>query len=235
MLSQPHNVESPSQALIYSSIRHRIALLDFLPGEKLSESLLAKSYGVSRTPIRSALSRLESEGLVSIKQGVGTFVTEIDLKEMADIYHLRQELALMLSTFDCDQPSLGMIQSVRNIQQRLTELDDSEKAKRELAHLNLQLFESLHGLVKNRPFREIINRLYYQVARVWIAWMPSEQVPMEANEFINEVDQLLDALQRNDIESLAYQYRCQLSRGFERLSGYFKAHESDRIRSITLN
>lgn len=146
---------------------------------------------------------------------------------MADIYHLRQELALMLSTFDCDQPSIGMIQSVRNIQQRLTELDDSEEAKRELAHLNLQLFESLHGLVKNRPFREIINRLYYQVARVWIAWTPSEQVPLEANEFINEVDQLLDALQRNDIESLAYQYRCQLSRGFERLSSYARAAQNE--------
>ena len=60
---------------IYGIIRDRICLLDYAPGMRLGEEELAKEFGVSRTPIRRVLSRLETEGLLESRHGVGTFVT----------------------------------------------------------------------------------------------------------------------------------------------------------------
>ena len=65
---------------IYSTIRERISLLEYPPSTVIGENELAKEFGVSRTPIRSVLQRLNFEGLVDIRNGVGTVVTDIDLK-----------------------------------------------------------------------------------------------------------------------------------------------------------
>ena len=62
---------------IYGIIRDRICLLEYAPGMRLGEEDLAKEFGVSRTPIRRVLSRLETEGLLESRHGVGTFVTTI--------------------------------------------------------------------------------------------------------------------------------------------------------------
>jgi DNA-binding transcriptional regulator YhcF (GntR family) len=79
---------------IYGTIRDRICLLEYEPGTRLAEEDLAREFGVSRTPIRRVLSRLESEGLVESRHGVGTFVTDVDIDNLAQVFQLRMELAL---------------------------------------------------------------------------------------------------------------------------------------------
>ncbi|MGH1484160.1 MAG: GntR family transcriptional regulator, partial [Geminicoccales bacterium] len=64
---------------IYEELRGRICLLDYEPGAIIKERELANEFGVSRTPLRRVLQKLESDGLVLSKQGHGTVVTEIDL------------------------------------------------------------------------------------------------------------------------------------------------------------
>ena len=58
-------------------------------GQSLTEEALSKAYGVSRTPVREALIRLESEGLVTIIKNKGAFVREITPTDVAEIFQLR--------------------------------------------------------------------------------------------------------------------------------------------------
>jgi DNA-binding GntR family transcriptional regulator len=74
---------------IYRQIRERICLLHYPPGTVLNETALATEFGVSRTPLRRVLQQLNHEGLVEIKNGVGTIVTDINMKTFKDIYDLR--------------------------------------------------------------------------------------------------------------------------------------------------
>ncbi|MES0003461.1 GntR family transcriptional regulator [Mesorhizobium sp. M0051] len=74
-------------------MRDRICLLDYTPGSRLSEEELAREFDTSRTPVRRVLARLESEGLVESVHGVGTIITDPDIQELVQIYHLRLELA----------------------------------------------------------------------------------------------------------------------------------------------
>jgi len=59
--------------MLYSQLRDRICLLDYPPDTRLSEEALAKEFGISRTPLRRVLARLEDEGLVQSVHGVGTW------------------------------------------------------------------------------------------------------------------------------------------------------------------
>ncbi|MGD6789979.1 GntR family transcriptional regulator [Sutcliffiella horikoshii] len=71
--------------IAYTKIRENIIQANYMPGSLLSENELAENLGMSRTPIRSAISRLESEGYVSSLRNRGILVKEISFKEMMDI------------------------------------------------------------------------------------------------------------------------------------------------------
>ena len=74
-----------SSFLAYTQIKGRIIDLTYQPAERLSETKLAEEFGLGRSPIRTALSRLESEGWIEISPQSGTFVcspTEREIKEL---------------------------------------------------------------------------------------------------------------------------------------------------------
>ncbi|TDF98708.1 GntR family transcriptional regulator [Paenibacillus piri] len=73
----------------YSILKERLIRREFKPNEKLSIPELAETLGVSRTPIRDALNRLEMEGLVKTVSKVGTFVKPIEVNDVLDIMDTR--------------------------------------------------------------------------------------------------------------------------------------------------
>jgi len=76
----------------YQQIRSRLMSGTLSPGTRLSHRALAKEIGVSFIPVREALSQLASEGLVEHRPQVGTFVTELNREELAEIFDLREAL-----------------------------------------------------------------------------------------------------------------------------------------------
>jgi DNA-binding GntR family transcriptional regulator len=74
------------------SLRDAILNGRFLPGARLRQTDLADQLGISRTPIREALGRLQQEGLVDLLQGGGVRVCILDLDEAAQLYDLREVL-----------------------------------------------------------------------------------------------------------------------------------------------
>ncbi len=81
-----------SKNLIYNELRYSIILGHRQPGEKLDLEALAENYGTSITPVRDALQMLGHEGLVTIKPRSGYFVTHVTLKQLHDLFDLREIL-----------------------------------------------------------------------------------------------------------------------------------------------
>lgn len=80
---------------IYETLRGMIMDFDILPGSRLTESQLADYFGVSRTPIRAVLQRLESEGQLTIKPKQGCFVRSLDMVQISHYYDVRVALENM--------------------------------------------------------------------------------------------------------------------------------------------
>jgi DNA-binding GntR family transcriptional regulator len=79
-------------AIVIDQIRDLIITGKLALGEQLSENTLAEQLGVSRTPVREAFLRLESEGLVEVRPQRGTFVFQYDATELREILELREVL-----------------------------------------------------------------------------------------------------------------------------------------------
>jgi len=79
----------------------------FVPGERLRETELAESFGVSRATIREAVRLLEQRGLVRIQPQRGTYVTQLSVKELDDLFEIRASLLATgsrLAAARCDGP-----------------------------------------------------------------------------------------------------------------------------------
>ena len=76
----------------YHILKERITSCVYAPGCQLSEEMLQKELGMSRTPIRDALGRLEQEGLVNIHSKKGVEIAKLNVRELNMIYELRELL-----------------------------------------------------------------------------------------------------------------------------------------------
>lgn len=77
---------------IFDIILNRIINLEYEPGRLLSEKQLIEEFGVSRTPIREALLKLSEKGFVELVPRVGTYVTQIDLRNVKYAYEVKKRL-----------------------------------------------------------------------------------------------------------------------------------------------
>jgi DNA-binding GntR family transcriptional regulator len=80
--------------LTYRSIKEKLLDGTFSEGTRLTEEQLANQLGISKSPVREALNRLEAEGLVCIESRRGAYVREFSMKELNDLYDFREALEL---------------------------------------------------------------------------------------------------------------------------------------------
>ena len=100
---------------VYALIRTRILNFSILPGVKLSDKDLAEELGISRTPVREALIRLAGHGLVQSLHNRGFSVREFTVKEVEDIYTLREALELLavkLAMKNLDKEKIEVLQKL---------------------------------------------------------------------------------------------------------------------------
>src|SRR5690606_40070113 len=82
----------PLRELVFEAIREAIINGTHKPGERLMEIQLAEELGVSRTPVREAIRKLELEGFVVMVPRQGAYVADITLKDVADVFEIRAAL-----------------------------------------------------------------------------------------------------------------------------------------------
>src|SRR5665213_3203796 len=87
MLKLAKNPNLTEQA--YQSVKRQLLNGSFAEGSKLTEEYLSSALGISKSPVREALMRLESEGLISIEARRGAYVRKFSVKEVLDLYDVR--------------------------------------------------------------------------------------------------------------------------------------------------
>lgn len=203
---------------IYDTLRTRICLLDAPPGTRLSEESLAAEFGTSRTPVRRVLARLEDEGLVESRHGIGTLVTDVDIQEMAQVYALRCELAQLVGRLAPCAITAATLHDMHALLARGTALR-SAPDPRAFARLNMEFHAFGLTLTGNAALRATAERLYFLTARIWLKAIPQMDLATETAIFLEELRQTLHALESGDTEAAALIRRAHISMSFKRLSG----------------
>jgi DNA-binding GntR family transcriptional regulator len=203
---------------IHADIRSRICMLDYPPGMKLSETALAAELGISRTPIRRVLARLEDEGLVTSVHGVGTMVTNVDYSEMSQVYRLRKELVLLQTVLDPVHPDATFLQRFQALYTRSEALKTAPSA-RDFSLLDQDTFLTLLDLTANAPLRTMAERLYFRTARIWLQQVTSSHIDLmqEIDIYARELQDLLGALELGDLDAVGHIRRGHISMSFARM------------------
>jgi DNA-binding GntR family transcriptional regulator len=218
-LERPLSMSRERFERIYKTIRDRICLLEYQPGERLGEEELAREFHVSRTPVRRVLSKLESEGLLESRHGVGTFVTDVDIDSLAQVFQLRMELAELLGKLDPIPRSEDDLARVRALLARCDKLLKKPDPKA-YARLNMDFFQELGAMVGNAPLREISERLYYLTTRIWLKSVPHLNLPDEITVFRREMADILQAMEVGDLEAVGHIRRSHISMSVKRMKRY---------------
>ena len=216
------DVPATSSDAIYTALRDRIALLVYPPGTALSENKLADEFGVSRTPIRRALHRLEFEGLVSARHGVGTIVTPIDMMYLRQVYTLRLKLIDLIAELSHVHVSERDLVTLEEILARVEEMK-SRYEPSELARLYLRYNEALTRAIGNQPLRDITDRLFYQTSRVWLQLLPEMVWEQEVDVMVEEVSDVLAALRDRDMQRVSEVRRDHFVRCLDRINAHLSA------------
>ncbi|WP_310620696.1 GntR family transcriptional regulator [Flexibacterium corallicola] len=212
---------------MYYEIRDRICLLDYSPGTRLSETELAEEFGVSRTPLRRVLVRLESDGLLQSVHGVGTFVTDVDITELEQTYLLRMELAELSGKLSPASPKQTMVEELNALSLRSKQLLKSPNA-REFSILIMEFFLALLQLTENIPLREVSEQLYMQTTRIWLKSLFASVIDLgdEVAIFNRELDDILTALKLGDLQAVSLIQKAHISMSFTRMRVSYQNSEN---------
>lgn len=191
----------PNRKDIHANLREQIILLDLPPGSRLREEHLAEHFGVSRTPIRQVLDRLEFEGLVDQGDGRGARVSSLDPKELRDIWAMRLRIAEMVGDF-VRMPGEGTIEELDSIRSQLIDVKESRNT-RVLGILYNRYHEAMLGLISNRALVRIHDLLYVQTARVWMQFLPEMDLDREVDVMAEEVGETMAALAEGTLQEVA--------------------------------
>jgi DNA-binding GntR family transcriptional regulator len=148
---------------IYSELKRKIVLLEYEPGQVLREKDLIKAFGVSRTPVREALIRLQTEGLVRIVPNQGTFVSEVSFQQLRDVFEIRSFLVRLTGQLAAARITEEELKQVRSLVGRMKR----EKNAKTLMALDSELHERVNRSTKNEVLVRILGMLRDQAVRIW--------------------------------------------------------------------
>jgi len=150
--------------VVVEGLRKRILNWEYPPGHRLTEDQLCHEYGVSRSPVREALHRLEASGIIRRLPRRGYEVNQLDLKDIEDLYELRLALELFVVERLCER---GIPDSVLNEQKHLWRevLKTPPQSHHTLAELDRQFHEALAAAIDNafvlKELRSINDRISF--------------------------------------------------------------------------
>jgi len=151
---------------IYKQLHHRILFIEYEPGRILKEQALADEFGVSRTPLRTVLFRLEWEHLVKILPRTGIQVTELELNRMMNVYQARLELEEVVGRLAAERFLPSHFDTLDQIRQACDRLP-GEKDTEALADIDFSI-KALFLEAAGNPFlKETSDRLYALTFRLW--------------------------------------------------------------------
>ncbi len=126
------------------------------PGDRLTETALAASMGVSRTPIREAIEKLCAEGLLTSTATRGLIVTELSRSQLIQIYSLRAVLEGMAASLAAKQASEAEILDLRDIHEANAQLLESPDR---LAEANREFHRAIYAAAHNEYLIQAAGRL----------------------------------------------------------------------------
>lgn len=197
----------PLRDVVFKTLRQAILRGELEPGERLMEISLANKLGVSRTPIREAIRKLELEGLVTMIPRKGAVVASISEKDMKDVLEVRvtlEELAVTLACKNFDEEAVEDLKRAEIVFENAV-----------ISHNIMNIVDSdvaFHDVIYNHTGNErliqLINNLRETMYRYRLEYIKDAR---NHSILINEHNDLIQGLIAKDVEAVKKTIRIHIS------------------------
>jgi DNA-binding GntR family transcriptional regulator len=195
---QPVNLESykPLRELVLDAIREAIINGTLKPRERLMEIQLAEELGVSRTPIREALRKLELEGFIVMVPRKGAYVADISIKDIADVFEIRAALEALAAGLAAERITDEELEEMERLVAEKAEAITEHDMDR-LIRVDTLFHEAIYKASRNQRLTNIINNLREQIQRYRTT---SLAYPGRMKRSLEEHRSIVEAIQSRDTQ-----------------------------------
>jgi len=189
----------PLKDVVYKKLRRAILLEELKAGERLTEIHLADKLGVSRTPIREAIGKLEQEGLVTIIPRRGTIVADITEKSLKNVLEVRRVLDMLSAELACDRIDEA---GKRALEKACLEFEEAIKGGdlREIVQKDVALHNIIVEVTGNSILRQMMGAMFEQMYRYRVEYLKDES---RYETIIREHRGICESIVRRDKEMAA--------------------------------
>jgi DNA-binding GntR family transcriptional regulator len=195
----------PLRELVFESLREAIISGRLKPGERMMEIQMAEEMGVSRTPVREAIRKLELEGLVVMIPRKGAYVAGLSLKDIVEVFEIRGALEGLAAELAAERITDDELENLERYLVRITE--DIEKGDLgKVVETDTDFHTQLYKASRNDWLLQIINNLREQIQRFRTT---SLSYPGRMKEAVEEHRQIVEAISSRNgklARKLAYEH-----------------------------
>lgn len=195
----------PLRDVVFNTLRQAILRGELKPGERLMEIQLANKLGVSRTPIREAIRKLELEGLVLMIPRKGAEVADITEKSMKDVLEVRHALDELSVELACDRISK---EQIRELEFTAKEFEKSLKNKDVtiIAEADVKFHDVIYTATNNQKLIQLLNKLREQMYRYRVEYLKNEEVYPKLLAEHDEIIKFISEGKKEEAKKIVYQH-----------------------------
>ena len=213
----------PLRDVVFNTLRRAILRGELVPGQRLMEIRLADQMGVSRTPVREAIRKLELEGLVVMVPRKGAEVAHISGKNLRDVLEVRRALEELAGELACERMTAEDFKKLEQANHKFASVLDSD----DITVLG-QADEEFHGLIyqatDNDRLVQMVNHLREQMYRYRIEHLKNKS---QRTILLQEHQDIMRALAARDVEAVRRAIRTHINKQEAQIAKMIKEQSND--------
>ena len=182
----------PLREMVYEELKMQILTGAIVPGTRMMEVELADEMGVSRTPIREAIRKLEKEGLVTIEPRRGAYASQISPEDMVEILEVRQNMEGLAAFFAASRMKPEQLTSLKDVSQKYNEAVSEENMENMIKY-DTRFHRIIVESCNNKVLVQMIEQLQELVLRFRYIYYDNfrraENMPEEHKAILDAIEQ----------------------------------------------
>ena len=189
----------PLRDVVFNTLRQAILRGELKPGERLMEIQLANKLGVSRTPVREAIRKLELEGLVLMIPRKGAEVADISEKSLKDVLEVREALEELAARLACDKITKEGINRLKEAAQDFRSALKSNDIT-QMAEADVRFHDVICNATENQKLGQLLNNLREQMYRYRFEYLKDQQV---YEKLLSEHEEIIRHIEKGEKDEAA--------------------------------
>ena len=214
------NDYKPLRDVIFDTLREAIIVGELKPGQRLMEVQVAEKMGVSRTPVREAIRKLELEGLVEMLPRKGAHVAELSVKDIMDVLEVRATLDGLATSLSATRITDDEKKELRHLLDQFINYVEKENLQGAIKK-DVEFHDVIYRSSRNDKLIQISNNLREQIQRFRIVYIKDYS---SSRELIREHTEIYEAIIAGNPET-----------AMEAARRHIKNQEETIIRSLKRN